>query len=153
MLQGLWTQEGRKDRDIILTIETSQGMYKRSSWMWSWQWGSFRTGHHCKSNMMVYKGWGCEQACCSPKMSSRLDERRGGLVSAPKGLARSGGDEALPRVERQKAESERYASRQDKLGCGSAKLIQAAVFWALHVGSAVGCCHDSLELPASSHYC
>ena len=70
--------------------------------------------------MMAYKGWGVRQPAVTPKCQVDLMEEGG--------LAHSGGDEVLPRVEKRKAESERYASRQDKLASGSAGLMQAAVF-------------------------
>lgn len=77
--------------------------------------------------MMAYKGWGVSKPAVAPKCPVDLMEE-GGLVNAPMGLAPSGGDEVLPRAERRKAESARYVSRQDKLGCESARLIQVAVF-------------------------
>lgn len=70
--------------------------------------------------MMVYKGWGVSKPAVAPKCPVDLMEEGG--------LAHSGGDEVLPMVEKRKAESERYASRQDKLASGSDKLMQAAVF-------------------------
>lgn len=82
------------------------------------------SGHHHRSNMVAYKGWDVGRPVVAQKHPVDLMEEGGALVSAPMGLAHSGGDKVLPRVERRKAESERYASRQDKLGCGSAKLIQ-----------------------------